>query len=165
MYRLQQQEAVSLLKIVNNLGQVDDTHALRESIAEDVLRLLRADYLASFVWNDATQRFEDAVSCNMNRDNLVRYEGYFQFHDPITHLLQQRRNATLVRQVMPQKELEKTEFYNDFLQKDGLHTGINVYAYDGERNIGDLRVWRHKGRPEFEAREVTLLELLKPHFV
>ena len=86
------------------------------------------------------------VFLNMSPDNLARYEEYYQFRDPITPVLQKRRRATLVREVMPQDELEKTEFFNDFLIQDGLHHGINVYAYDGDLNIGDLRIWRGKGR-------------------
>ena len=65
---------------------------------------------------------------------------------------------------MPQKELEKTEFFNDFLMVDGLHHGINLYAYDGDLNIGDLRIWRAKGTPDFGKREVALLETIKPYF-
>lgn len=37
--------------------------------------------------------------------------------------MQQRREATLVLQVMPQHELVRTEFFNDFLDRDGLYWG------------------------------------------
>ncbi len=40
---------------------------------------------------------------------------------------------------MPQRELMRTGFFNDFLARDGLHRGINAYSYAGQRNIGDLR--------------------------
>ncbi|MBN2124614.1 MAG: hypothetical protein JW821_10000 [Deltaproteobacteria bacterium] len=47
---------------------------------------------------------------------------------------------------------------------DGLHHGINLYAYDGDLNIGDLRIWRAKDRPCFERREAALLDAILPHF-
>ncbi|MEW5724339.1 MAG: helix-turn-helix transcriptional regulator [Thermodesulfobacteriota bacterium] len=125
---------------------------------------MKSDFVASFIWNEEKRLFEKAVYLNMDPANLANYEAYYQFHDPITPALQRRRRATLVREVMPQKELEKTEFFNDFLMKDGLHHGINVYAYDGDLNIGDLRIWRTRRRPEFGRREKALLEFIKPHF-
>ena len=40
--------------------------------------------------------------------NLATYDAYYQYHDPITFKLQARREATLVTQVMPQRDLMRT---------------------------------------------------------
>ncbi len=153
-----------MLGIIDRLHRGTDSVELRQSIADDVLRLTKADMLASFVWNEQLQRFEDVVSQNMSASNLRRYVEHFQHCDPITPQLSLRKKATLVNEVMPQDELEKTEFFNDFLQADGLTYGINLYAYDGDVNMGDLRLWRAARRDPFSQREVALLEMLKPHF-
>jgi DNA-binding CsgD family transcriptional regulator len=163
-YRPTTTDMQQLLSIIEKLGQGMDSRTLRQSIADEVLRLTRADMLASFAWNDIAQQFEDAAFVNMSSTNLARYQAHFQYCDPITSLLQLRRSATLVSEVMPQMELEKTEFYNDFLRADGLKWGINLYAYDGSLNIGDLRIWRGVTRQPFGEREVALLDMLKPHF-
>ncbi|MDP1633811.1 MAG: helix-turn-helix transcriptional regulator, partial [Gallionellaceae bacterium] len=52
----------------------------------------------------------------------------------------------------------------DFLARDGLHWGVNMYAYEGERNIGDLRIWRGRGRDNFNRDTLELLEMLRPAF-
>jgi DNA-binding CsgD family transcriptional regulator len=153
-----------MLSIIDRLHRGTDSVELRQLIADDVLRLTKADMLASFVWNEQCQRFEDVVFQNMSASNLRSYVEYFQHRDPITPQLRLRRKATLVSDVMPQEELEKTEFFNDFLQVDGLTYGINLYAYDGEVNMGDLRLWRGLRKDPFTKREVALLEMLKPHF-
>lgn len=163
-YRPTEQEIKLILDIIGKLHRCTDSRDLRQSIADDLLRLTEADMLASFVWNESLQRFEDAVFVNMTVTNLERYSQHFQYHDPITPLLHIRKNASLVIQVMPQKELEKTEFFNDFLQIDGLTHGINLYAYDGGMNVGDLRIWRGAKRMPFSERELVLLEMLRPHF-
>ncbi len=162
--KLTTKEAKLLLTISDKLSRTLNQHELRLSVGEDLLRILRADFLASYIWNPQCRVFEQGISINMDPKNLARYDEFFQFRDPITFALQKRRRATLVCQVMPQKELEQTEFFNDFLMRDGLHHGINLYAYDGKLNIGDLRVWRTKRRPNFGRREIDLLELVKPHF-
>lgn len=163
-YRATEQETRLALGIIDKLHRCSDSHDRRQSIAHDLLRLTRADMLASFVWNEALQRFEDAAFVNMSTSNLQRYSEHFQYCDPITPLLQLRKRATLVTQVMPQADLEKTEFFNDFLQVDGLTHGINLYAYEGDVNIGDLRIWRGGKRAPFSEREVALLDMLQPHF-
>lgn len=153
-----------LFTILEKLSRSHEQAVFRKDISEDLLCLLKADFLASFIWNPDRHVFEDVVMANMDPANIRRYERYYQFRDPITSLLQKRRRATLVCEVMPQKELEKTEFFNDFLMKDGLHHGINLYAYDSDLNIGDLRIWRSKNKPSFGNREATILDFILPYF-
>ncbi|MCB2226112.1 MAG: LuxR C-terminal-related transcriptional regulator [Desulfarculaceae bacterium] len=164
MIDLTANDANLLLKISEKLSGSLSQIEVRLSAGEELLRLLRADYLASYVWEPAKKVFEQGVSINMDPKNLARYDEYFQFRDPITPALQKQRSATPVHRVMPQGDLERTEFFNDFLARDGLHHGINLYAYDGNLNIGDLRIWRNKRQPEFDGRDVQLLNLVKPHF-
>jgi len=161
---LRQSDVNLLLGIIDKLHGSHDRDILRAEIADDLLRLLEADFLASFIWNQKTELFEQVVYLNMSPENLKRYDRYYQFHDPITSLLQKRGRATLVGEVMPQEQLERTEFFNDFLMRDGLHHGMNVYAYDGDLNIGDLRIWRARHRPDFGQRETALLDTILPHF-
>jgi hypothetical protein len=129
----------------------------------DVMRLLRSDFGASYVWNPRKSRFDEAVSFNMERSNLRRYEDWYQFRDPMTFELRTRRRATLVDDVIPREVLMRTEFYNDFLARDGLHHGVNMFIFDGDRDLGDFRIWRAQGRPDFCDRDLDLLDALEPH--
>lgn len=137
---------------------------VRERLGQALLDLLRADFFASYVWDDARHCFGDRVTVNMSGDNLGSYESYYQFHDPITYRLQARRVPTLVNQVMPQSELMRTEFFNDFLARDGLHWGVNVYSYAAGRNVGDLRIWRSRARENFDRHTLDVLHLIEPAF-
>lgn len=67
---------------------------VREFAAEAVLDLMRADYLASYVWDPVKKRFGERVMLNMDPANLPAYERHYQFCDPITPALQRRRRAT-----------------------------------------------------------------------
>ena len=137
---------------------------VRERVGCGLLDMLRADYFASYVWDDSTSRFGSPVSINMNYDTLGTYEAYYQFRDPITSRLQARRVPTLVTQIMPQQELMRTEFFNDFLARDGLHWGVNAYSYANGINIGDLRIWRGRTRENFDGHTLELLRLIEPAF-
>jgi DNA-binding CsgD family transcriptional regulator len=149
--------------IVARLERLGPDTDARGVIFLDVMRLLRGDFGASYVWNMQKNRFDEALSFNMDPGNLRRYEDWYQFHDPMTFALRARRRATLVDEVIPRRQLERTEFYNDFLARDGLHHGVNMFIFDGVRDLGDLRIWRARGRPDFSARDIDLLDALEPH--
>ena len=138
---------------------------VRLTLGQALLELLRADQFASFVWDAQAQRFSDGVWLHMDPANLANYDAWFQYHDPITFKLQACRRATAVSEVMPHRELARTEFFNDFLARDGLHWGINLHAFDGDRALGDLRIWRARTRREFEAHDKALLDLVEPAFI
>lgn len=147
--------------LAEDLGQRE----IRLAFGHALLELLHADQFASFVWDARTRRFGDGVWLHMDSANLARYDAWFQYHDPITFKLQACRAATAVSEVMPHAELARTEFFNDFLARDGLHWGINLHAYDGERALGDLRIWRARSRREFEPHDKALLDLIEPAFI
>jgi DNA-binding CsgD family transcriptional regulator len=157
-------ESRVLARIFGLLSEDLSERDVREAVGHHLLELLEADHYASFVWQDATSRFEKAVYLNMDPANIAAYDRYYQQHDPITSKLQARREATLVTQVMPQRDLMRTEFFNDFLARDGLHWGVNAYSYVGGHNIGDVRIWRGKRRDNFDGHTLELLRLIEPAF-
>ena len=151
--------------VMRTLAEPLDEIEVRRALGSLMLKLLDADYYASFVWDESLQCFDRRVTINMSDRNLDAYEAWYQYRDPITSLMQRQRKPTLVEQVMPQPELIKTEFFNDFLFRDGLYWGVNLYAWDGERNIGDMRIWRGRRRERFDVNTLELLDLIRPAFV
>ena len=139
---LTDQEANLVFSIMRDLSGDFDHNEVRQRVGKTLLELLNADYFASYVWDEDQKKFVSCVQLNMNNDNLKVYEDYYQFHDPITPTLQRRKNATPVSEVMSHDRLVRTEFFNDFLKKDGLCFGLNYFAYNRGENIGDVRIWR-----------------------
>lgn len=161
---LNKEKSRILSELFSLMAEDYDEAEVRMRVGEGLLRLLDADQFASFVWRDRERRFGARVAINMSDDNLAAYESYFQFRDPITPKLQTQTVPTLVTDVMPQAKLMRTEFFNDFLKRDGLHYGVNVYAWEGADNIGDLRIWRSRRRDNFDAHTLNLLRLVQPAF-
>jgi DNA-binding CsgD family transcriptional regulator len=158
-------EQAALKRIFGLLAENLHERDIRTRIGTALLDLLRADHFASFVWDDKRRRFGGGLWLNMSDANLRAYDAHFQFRDPITFVLQSRRRATVVSEVMPHAELARTEFFNDFLARDGLHWGINLHAFDGAHALGDLRIWRGRHRREFDDHDRALLDLIEPAFV
>jgi DNA-binding CsgD family transcriptional regulator len=159
------QETKLVFSIMRDLSGDFDHKEVRQRVGKTLLELLNADYFASYVWDEEQKKFVSCVQLNMNRDNLQVYEDYYQFHDPITPTLQKRKRATPVSEVMSHDRLVKTEFFNDFLKKDGLCFGLNYFAYDRGTNIGDVRIWRGAKRKDFTERDAKIVDAIGPSFV
>ncbi|MGX1309607.1 DNA-binding CsgD family transcriptional regulator [Amorphus suaedae] len=151
-------------KLMATLADCEDRDRMRTRAGEVLLDLLKADQFASFVWDPVARTFGDRVFLNMDPANLDSYDAYFQFRDPITLELKKRVRATHVNEVLEQPALERTEFFNDFLARDGLHFGMNFHGHDGVRHVGDLRIWRRRGKANFDRSELALLDLIGPAF-
>ena len=92
--------------IVARLERLGPESDARSVIFLDVMRLLRGDFGASYVWDARKNRFDEAVNFNMTPSNLRRYEEWYQFRDPMTFELRARRRATLVDEVIPRHKLD-----------------------------------------------------------
>ena len=160
---LSSHETKLLLSVIESLTSDDDPPDRRFSAGRGLIELLRADYFASYEWNEGWRCFENGTSINMSDDNLKRYEEYFQFRDPITKPMQRVRRAINVHEVMDRSALSRTEFFNDFLAVDGLHFGVNLHVYDGATPLADWRIWRSRRRTDFDRRDLEILDLLAPH--
>jgi DNA-binding CsgD family transcriptional regulator len=158
-------QAGLLARVMTTLAEPHEERDIRTRVGSLMLDLLGAQHYASYVWSDAMQRFDGGVHLNMDAANLAQYERHYQYHDPITHQLQQHRSAVRVSDVMPQPQLKRTEFFNDFLARDGLYWGVNLYAWHGTHNVGDMRIWRDKRRDNFTRDDLELLDLVRPALV
>ncbi len=150
--------------VVGRLATLPAAADVRVSVFSDIVRLLRADFGASYVWQAESGESEHPVNHNMDPANLRSYGDWFQYRDPMSAALRRRRRATLVDEVIPRSALQRTEFYNDFLARDGLHHGVNLFVFDaeGRRDLGDLRIWRARNRPDFDSRDLDILDALCP---
>lgn len=162
---LRAQRLLHLQRVIALLASPMPADALRSALAEPMLGLLEADFYASYVWDADTGRFTRGVMMNLNPVHGQRYEQRYQFDDPLTPRLLARRSPTRVTEVLPQRELQATGFFNDFLRPDGLHWGVNAYAHDGVRHLGDLRIWRRRARPNFDDDDLAVLRLVYPALV
>lgn len=162
---LSAKQTILLGQIMQTLAEPHEEKEIREIMGDLVMQLLGAQFYASFVWQPAEQNFSKATQINMDPMNLRAYESYYQFHDPITPLMQRYQVAVRASDVLPHEALVKTEFFNDFLAKDGLYWGVNLYAWHQGRNLGDMRIWRDRRRENFSQDELRLLDMLQPAFI
>jgi DNA-binding CsgD family transcriptional regulator len=155
----------SLSSVLQVLTQPSDNLTLRQSLVAPLSQLLNADYVASLVWDASAKRFCDGVSTSSNPQHIAAYEERYQFEDPLPRLLHARRYPTLVTDVMPQREFVRSDFFNAFMRSESMYWGVNVFAHDGQQDVGDLRIWRSRSKGNFQADEIEALRLIYPSLV
>jgi DNA-binding CsgD family transcriptional regulator len=151
--------------VLETLTRPCDSVSLRQSLVQPLADLLNADYVASLVWDEAEQRFGGGVCSQADTGQIQAYEASYQFSDPLPQLLRSRRYPTLVTQVIPQRELVRSDFFNRFLRPGSMYWGLNVFAHDGQQDVGDLRIWRTRGKGNFDDNELDILRLIYPSLV
>ena len=132
---------------------------------KSISALLRADHVASFVWDHKSSRFAGGVTSDADPSVISVYEREAQFVDNIAGPLRARRGPTRVCDVIPQKSLVRSPFYDNFLRPAGLYWGLNLFAVDQSVDLGDLHIWRAKARGNFTREDVGLARLLYPAII
>ncbi|WPG41238.1 LuxR C-terminal-related transcriptional regulator [Variovorax sp. EBFNA2] len=150
--------------VMRLLAEASDPDALRADLALPMLDLLHADTYASFTWDTAAHCFARVKALNMSEDNLRSWDEHYRFVDPLTFPMMERRHPTLATQILCQQDLSRTEFFNDFLKRDRMHWGVNVYVFADGECTGDMRIWRHRERGNFDVNELEVLRLVEPAF-
>jgi DNA-binding CsgD family transcriptional regulator len=135
----------------------------REATSDRILRLLRADTLASYVWEPGKNRYDKPVTINHDAGKVAEYVASLQFNDPLTKRMRALKGAQIVENCFPMVDLERTTFFTDFLQPDGMHHGINIFLPTRSGRVFDLRIWRNRHREPFAQREIDLLDTLALH--
>ncbi len=158
-------EARQLSQVFELLSQPQESVVLRRRLIAPLSSLLGADSITSTVWDEPTQRFVQGVSNASDAQMIDNYQSHHQFSDPLAPALRARRYPTLVTQVVAQRDLVASEFYGRFLQPGQMHWGLNLYAHDGHRDVGDFRVWRSRRRGNFDAHHLDMLNLIYPSLV
>jgi len=153
-----------MAKIMQAFAESHHEHEIREIVGDLVMQLLQGQFYASFVWQPESASFGQSVQINMDPANIKQYETYFQFNDPITPLMKRYEVAVRATDVLKHDALRKTEFFNDFLSKDGLYWGVNLYAWHQGHNLGDMRIWRDRRRENFSEDDLRMLDMIQPAF-
>lgn len=137
---------------------------LLNNLAEPLAKFMHADHLVSRQWDATADRYTICASYNVTPARIRAYEDHFQFCDPITPRLRSRRVPVRVSDVCSEQDLKGSEFYNDHLRQNGIHWGVNFYAYRGEDCLGDLVIYRSQGKKDFSREDMICLNFISPVF-
>lgn len=152
----------ALSDVMRLVAQATDADALRASLALPMLELLGADQYVSMVWNATSDRFERYTALNVSADSFRAWDAHYRFVDPLTFPMMGRRRPCLATQILGQQALAQTEFFNDFLRPERMHWGVNVYFFDQQSCVGDMRIWRRAERGNFDSQALAVLRMVEP---
>ncbi|MDF1514688.1 MAG: hypothetical protein P1S60_12845, partial [Anaerolineae bacterium] len=124
-----------------------------------------------FVHHNTVARQTSLASCfNLNNQFADAYEQYFQFINPYinVHPSKLPKSGTLgfLNELIPDKEVERTEFFNEHVtpQELTIRNAIRITAQETETLHTSIALHyplqQHKSNPEYA---LTLCKLMLPH--
>jgi len=97
-------------------------------------------------------------------DYFKQYANYFVTLNPYLDLLTgEGASLYTTHTLLPEKTLEQTEFYHDWLKPQGVHYQAGAVAFRDSARIALVDFERPKAQQPFGEQETTLLATLEPH--
>jgi DNA-binding CsgD family transcriptional regulator len=160
-----------LLDLVNVIAQIYEpsTEPLieRPGVMSRLGELLHADCVGHANWNPLSSRFAEAKQWGRDARIACDYENHFQQVDPVGPMLWGLRRPIPSDALIDRTSFYKTEYFTDFLSKHRIFSYIDFFLHDAGPTRFDYRYRfaTSDSKKCFGEREVTLLNLLRPHFV
>ncbi len=103
------------------------------------------------------------VSLNIDKRSIQSYHDYYHktdiFHPQKNSSGFLKKNVLSITDLMSYTRYEGTEYYQDFLSRQGLYHELAVALFNGEKVIGAIGLFRPKNE-KFEDSDITRLKLL-----
>ncbi|MGO1076445.1 response regulator transcription factor [Inquilinus sp. CA228] len=132
-----------------------------------VLAGLAARFRGSIVLNQPTlpPTAGGLLGANVDTAGFAAYDAHYRHCDPLRLAI--RRGAPgpvfVDRMLMPGRDLERTEFYSDFLAPRGMHSALCWHAEIGRGHPAALTIWRSRRAPSWADADIRLLRGFAPH--
>lgn len=106
-----------------------------------------------------------AITIDMDRACHQSYAAYYHGLDPIWPKMRRLPPGTAVDDcaLVPVRELEGTEIYNDLLIPNRIHVGLSWYCLDPASQPVALKIVRSRRQPVYAEQELRFLRALAPH--
>lgn len=149
-----------LTSTVALLSRGESSCSPREATAKAIFTLTGAERMASYRLDPATGRYHEPLLINLQTTHAADYMKTLQDNDPITPRMRRYSKAMRIADVLPLKDFEKTDFYNDFLRPEDMYHGVNVFLRSGRRELCDFRIFRGRSSSPFAERDLMLIDTL-----
>ena len=159
-------EPAHLMKLTGRIYEA----AIDPSLWDNVLGLLEQTYpssrIALFGHRDGRPAESLTVHRNYPEDDLRAYIDYYVANSPFVARaeLLPIGVATYSESVIGDRELHRTEHYNDYVRPRGLaYHAVGIVLDRGPARMTAISIANYKAQADRRARQARLLELIGPH--
>lgn len=117
------------------------------------------------LWTIENGRISDMVLCDSHRESMEPYLAHFAALDVWTAgvMRNPRDSVYLTPETVPEEELVRTEFYNDFARKYGHFRPMGAVLTIEPGVVASVSIENRFASTPFELADKALLEPLLPH--
>jgi DNA-binding CsgD family transcriptional regulator len=158
----------SQTKLSNLLGTLYDAAAdpaLWESFLQELARNVRADSAGLVMVDARKDLFSVSYSWNIDPEAMRLYQAHYGSVDVWAKQALVRSSGTVESSggLLPLSELQRTEWYNDFLRRFGIEHGLFCLVENARSRLASLSLYRSRSSIPFQYSENQVLRLLAPH--
>jgi DNA-binding CsgD family transcriptional regulator len=123
--------------------------------------------VASLVFQNQVTGKGRALVVRQDPAQLPLYFGHFASRNPLLRItdMPARPRVMTDEEKLPKEELVRTEYYNEFLRPNGMHSLLMARVAIEESNTVVLNVGRPLRREPFGAREIEIANRLYPQLM
>ena len=158
----------ALLDLVGDIYAAIDRPALWDKALKGYASLMAADAVAFLVADYDEGRVGSFFAHNIPDGHIRDYEDYYNKKDVWTLKAYRNRwpagEAQLTQEFFPEDELERTEFYNDFLRPAGFYRACGAFLTYDKGASSVLTALRSRRAGLYEPQELQLALRVTPHF-
>lgn len=155
---LKKYDLENVLDFILRIQNVQDN--FRDNVLQSMCEIFGYQYLTFFL-SDVNLCLKYPVSTSNVSHTLNTYTQYyfntdiFHYNNIPTHLLS--HNVVKITDIMPVKQFQKTEYFNDFLKKNNLYHQVILPLNVDNNNLGVIAVLKSKEMNDFNNDEINLL--------
>jgi len=159
-----------ILDLIGDIYQAGLEPERWSAVISAMSRVFEADLACIYTPFPARPEQALYLTHNFTRDIESAYSAHYHQLDEWTGAaLRQKRyiqgTVALGEELIPQRDLRRTEFYNDFLKHHDMEWMVTTALFDGrsEGPATHMSFTRHRGREAYDGEGKRLIELLAPH--
>lgn len=161
---IQKPDYDKILYFISQIQTEQDNY--RETVLNLLHDLFGYNHLTFFL-ADSNNDFSNPVVINMSNELMGKYMMHYCkmdiFHpvNLLPKLLE--KNVLTIEDVMPRREFEKTEYYNDLFRIDRLYYELAVPLKTGNTLLGGIGILNPKECGDFKKRDCQIIDCLSRH--
>ena len=163
---------VELLDLVGSIYQAGLEPDLWPPVLKQISTIFEADLACIYTPMPVQPEQALYLTYNFTEATQAHYAAYYHQHDAWT-LAALKRNlytqglVAFGEELIPQRALRRTEFYNDFLKPAGMEWIVTTALFDGRADPATsathMTFTRHRDHAAFDSDHTRLIEYLAPH--
>jgi DNA-binding CsgD family transcriptional regulator len=160
---LKARELLNIIEIGQTAMGCDEVDELRATVVKlvlDTFDVERANFFLVRSYPSPRIDLDHIIAEGIEQQYLNLYRQRYNQMDPLLKSLLASSQVVTTKDVISARDLDRSEYYNDFLKPQSIHHQMVIYLRSGGQTLGLLGLCRGKREKDFSSTDSAKGELL-----